>query len=157
LLDDAGSRANNASVSAEVFFVAADALGSPLKLVAKLPLSQSGPGLYESRFRPDQAGVYLVRAQAGADMVSAGLVHHPASEASLGTINESLLDETLRISGGQKLGAGQVPELKASKASQFTELWPPLMVALVLLFLVDIGIRRWEHVQGLWEAIARKT
>ncbi len=157
LLDDAGSRANNANVSAEVFFVAADALGSPLKAVAKLPLSQCGPGLYASRFRPDQAGVYLVRAQAGADMVSAGLVHHPASEASLGTINESLLDETLRISGGQKLGAGQVPELKTSKASQYTELWPPLVVVLLLLFLVDIGIRRWEHVQGLWEAMARKA
>lgn len=156
LLDDAGTRANNAMVSAEVFFVAADALGAPLKPLLKLPLGQNGPGLYGGRFRPDVPGVYLVRAQSGADMVSAGLVHHPASESSLGTVNDKLLSEATKLSGGQMLGAGQVPVLKAANATQFTELWPPIVVALVLLFLVDVGIRRWEHVQGLWDAALRR-
>jgi uncharacterized membrane protein len=157
LLADAANRVNDAPVSAEVFFVAADSLGAPLKPVAKMPLRQSGPGLYEGRFRPDQPGVYLVRAQSGADMVSAGLVHQPASEASLGTTNDKLLDEATRLTGGQVLAQGQVSDLNASEATQFVELWPPIIVALLLLFLVDVCIRRWEHVVGLWELVARRA
>jgi len=157
LLADAANRVNDAPVSAEVFFVAADSLGAPLKPVAKMPLRQSGPGLYEGSFRPDQPGVYLVRAQSGADMVSAGLVHQPASEASLGTTNDKLLDEATRLTGGQVLAQGQVPDLNAAEATQFVELWPPIVVALLLLFLGDVCIRRWEHVVGLWELVARRA
>ena len=152
LLEDAASRVNNAEVKAQVFFVAADALGAPLKPVAELSLRQSGPGLYDGRFRPDQPGVYLVRAQSGADMVSAGLVHQPASEASLGTVNDKLLADATRITGGRVLKPGEVPELDAAEAAQFVELWPPIVVALLLLFLADIVIRRWENVQGLASA-----
>ena len=156
LMEDAASRVNNASVTAEVFFVAADALGAPLKPVAQMALRQSGPGLYDGRFRPDQPGVYLVRAQSGADMVAAGLVHHPASEASLGTVNEKLLAEATKITGGQMLKPGEVPDLGQAEATQFVELWPPLVIALLLLFLVDVAIRRWEHITGLWEWLARR-
>jgi len=121
-----------------------------------MPLRQSGPGLYDGSFRPDQPGVYLVRAQSGADMVAAGLVHHPASEASLGTVNEKLLAEAVKLTGGQMLKAGEVPDLGKEEATQFVELWPPLVMALLLLFLVDVGIRRWEHLTGLWEWLARR-
>jgi len=153
LLEDAGSRVNNASVTAEVLFVAADSLGSALKPVALLTLSQSGPGLYAGHFRPDQTGVYLVRAQAGSDMVSAGLVHQFSSEASLGTVNERLITEAVKTTGGQLLATPQLPNVKLTQALQFTELWPPLVVALLILFLIDVGIRRWEHVTGLWERL----
>jgi len=153
LLEDAGTRQNNARVDAEVFFVAADALGAPLKPVAKTALTQSGPGLYEGSFRPDQPGVYLVRAQSGAEMVSAGLVHNPSSEASLGTVNELLLKEVARISGGSFMADDALPDLTATRATQYVELWPPILVALLLLFLADIAIRRWEHVTGIWESV----
>lgn len=151
LLEDAGTRANDAHVEAEIFFVAADALGSPLKSVQKLTLGQSGPGLYEGSFRPDQAGVYLVRAQSGAELVSAGLVHNPSSEASLGTVNETLLKEATALTGGAILTKDALPDLTSTRATQYVELWPPLVIALLLLFLLDIGIRRWEHVSGIWE------
>jgi uncharacterized membrane protein/enamine deaminase RidA (YjgF/YER057c/UK114 family) len=157
LQQDAGTRANDARVEAEVFFVAADALGAPLKSVQKITLSQFGPGLYEGGFRPDQPGVYLVRAQSGAEMVSAGIVHNPSSEASLGTVNETLLTEATRITGGSMLKEGQVPDLSTTRAVQYIEMWPPLVVVLLLLFLLDIVIRRWEHVQGIWEMLARRT
>ena len=157
LLEDAGTRVNAAAVSAEVFFVAAGSLGAPARPVAKVALTQSGPGLYEGRFRPEQAGVYLVRAQSGADSVSAGLVHNLSSEASLGTVNEPLLKAATAVTGGQVLAASQVPALKAAPAMQFIELWPPLVVALLLLFLGDVAIRRWEHVQGLWEMVTRRA
>lgn len=153
LLEDAGTRQNNARVEAEVFFVAADALGAPLKPVSKSALTQSGPGLYEGAFRPDQPGVYLVRAQSGAEMVSAGIVHNPSSEASLGTVNEALLKDAARITGGQVMTAGKLPDLTTTKATQYIELWPPFVVALLLLFLADVAIRRWEHVEGIWENV----
>ena len=153
LLEDAGTRANDARVEAEVFFVAADALGSPLKSVQKLTLGQSGPGLYEGSFRPDQPGVYLIRAQSGAEMVSAGLVHNPSSEASQGTVNEALLKEAVAITGGSSLTSDALPELSSTRAAQYVELWPPLVIALLMLFLADIAIRRWEHVNGLWELV----
>ena len=89
-------------------------------------------------------------------MVAAGLVHHPASEASLGTVNEKLLAEAAKLTGGQMLKAGELPDLGKEEATQFVELWPPLVVALLLLFLVDVGIRRWEHLTGLWEWLARR-
>jgi len=156
LQEDAGTRANDARVEAEVFFVAADALGAPLKPVQKITLGQSGPGLYEGGFRPDQPGVYLVRAQSGAEMVSAGLVHNPSSESSLGTVNEALLEEAVKITGGTVLKSGQVPDLSTTRAVQYVELWPPLVVALLLLFLLDTAIRRWEHVTGIWEILRAK-
>lgn len=155
LLEDAGTRQNNARVDAEVFFVAADALGAPLKSITKTALTQSGPGLYEGSFQPDQPGVYLVRAQSGAEMVSAGLVHNPSSEASLGTVNEPLLKEAARISGGTFMSDDKLPDLATTKATQYVELWPPILVALLLLFLADVAIRRWEHVTGIWESMRR--
>ncbi len=158
LQEDAGTRTNDARVQAEIFFIAADTLGAPLKPVQNILLGQTGPGLYEGSFRPDQPGVYLVRAQSGAEMVSAGLVHNPGSEASLGTVNDALLDQAVRLTGGRVLLPGQFPDLSQTRAVQYIELWPPLILALVLLFLLDLGIRRWEHVQGIWElAMPKKT
>ncbi len=52
------------------------------------------------------------------------------------------------------LKAGQVPELNTIKALQYIEMWPPLVIALLFLFLLDVAIRRWEHVQGIWEMIS---
>lgn len=149
--EDAGTRSNDARVEAEVFFVAADSLGAPLKPVQKMRLSQRGPGLYEGSFRPDEPGVYLLRAQSGAEMVSAGIVHNPGSETSLGTVNEALLTEATRLTGGSLLKSGQALDLSTTQAVQYIELWPQIMMALLLLFLLDVAIRRWEHVTGLWE------
>ena len=157
LLEDAGTRVNAASVQAEIFFVAVDTLGAPLKPVAQLPLQQSGPGLYEGHFRPEQPGVYMIRAQAGAETVSAGLVHNLSAEASLGTVNTPLLQAASAITGGVLLAAGQAPNLSAGQASQFIELWPPLVAALLVVFLVDLCVRRWEHVIGIWETLTRKA
>jgi uncharacterized membrane protein len=156
LQEDAGTRANDARVEAEIFFVAADSLGAPLKSVQKITLGQSGPGLYEGSFRPDQAGVYLIRAQSGAEMVSTGIVHNPSSEASLGTVNETLLSEATSITGGGLLKEGQAPDLSTTKAVQYIEMWPPIIIAMLFLFLIDIAIRRWEHVTGIWEIITQR-
>ena len=150
-LADAGTRGNDERVTAEVFFVPAESLGAPLKPVQTLALRQSGPGLYEGAFKPDHAGVYLVRAQSGARMVTAGLVHNPGSEVSLGTVNEKLLREVCAMTGGSYLEKDAKLDLGSAKARRYMELWPYLVMALLLLFLVDIAVRRWEHVKGILE------
>jgi hypothetical protein len=158
LLVDAGTRANDAVVEAEVFHVAADALGAAMKPVQKIRLRQTAPGTYESSFQPKQAGVYLVRARAGAEMVTTGLVHNPSSEASLGTVNEALLREAVKITGGDFLAdGGQLPRLETTKAIQHEELWPTLLLLLLAVFLIDTGIRRWEHVVGLWQLVPQRS
>ncbi|MEZ5386640.1 MAG: VWA domain-containing protein [Prosthecobacter sp.] len=157
LLADAGTRENNAVVEAEVFHVAADALGAAMKPVRQITLRQTAPGTYESSFHPTQAGVYLVRARAGAEMVTTGLVHNPSSEASLGTVNEALLREAVKITGGDFLdNAERVPNLETRQAIQHEELWPVLLLLLLGVFLIDTCIRRWEHVVGLWQLIPRR-
>lgn len=158
LLADAGTRANDAFVEAEVFHVAADALGAAMKPVQKIRLRQTAPGTYESSFQPKQAGVYLVRARAGAEMVTTGMVHNPSSEASLGTVNEALLREAVKITGGDFLtDGGQLPRLETTKAIQHEELWPTLLLLLLAVFLIDTGIRRWEHVVGLWQLVPQRS
>lgn len=158
LLADAGTRANNAVVEAEVFHVAADALGAAMKPVQKITLRQTAPGTYESSFQPTEAGVYLVRAQSGAEMVTTGLVHNPSSEASLGTVNEALLQEVVKITGGDFLAdSGRLPNLETTKAIQHEELWPTLLLLLLAVFLLDTGIRRWEHVVGLWQLMPQRS
>lgn len=152
-LIDAGTRANDARVDAEVFFVAAEALGAPLQSRQKLRLEQTGPGLYEGSFRPDQPGIYLVRAQSGADLVSAGLVHNPGSEAGLGNVNEAMLGEATRLTGGRLLAPGEAAPLDAAPTLEHRELWPDLLLALLLLFLIDTAVRRWEHVDGFLQAL----
>ncbi|MCE9518676.1 MAG: VWA domain-containing protein [Verrucomicrobia bacterium] len=155
-LADAGTRGNNERVSAEIFFVPAGSLGAPLKPVQTLALRQNGPGLYEGLFKPDQPGVYLVRAQSGAQMVTAGLVHNPGGESSLGTVNEELLREVCAMTGGTYLDKGTKLDLGSAKAKRLVELWPYLVMAMMLLFLVDIGVRRWEHVIGIWQTVFRR-
>ena len=89
-------------------------------------------------------------------MVSAGLVHNPSSEASLGTTNDKLLGDAATLTHGQTLKPGAKLELAASQAMQFIELWPLLVTALLLLFMLDVAVRRWEHVVGIWQSLVRK-
>ena len=64
---------------------------------------------------------------------------------------KALLTEATRLTGGSLLKPGQMPDLSTTRAVQYIEMWPPLVLALLLLFLLDVALRRWEHVQGIWE------
>ncbi len=157
LLSDAGTRANNATVTAEVFHIAADALGAPMQAQQQITLTQTAPGQYTSHFRPTDPGVYLIRARSGAEMVSTGLVHNPSSESSLGTVNEALLREAVMLTGGDYLDTDRLPDLASTRTAQHIELWPQLILAALFLFLIDTAIRRWEHVSGLLAVVMRKA
>ena len=154
LLEDSGTRANDAMVQAKVFFVGADALAAPLESQSQLSLSQSSPGLYEGSFKPEKPGIYLIQAQAGSEMVSTGVVFQPSSEVSLGTVDEEALRHASEATGGRVLQLGEQPVLEQVKSSEYVELWPALIAGLIGIFLLDTVVRRWEHVQGLWQALA---
>ncbi len=152
LLEDAGTRKNNADVDCDIFFVPANALGSSMKPVATKQLEQEGPGLYSTSFRPTDAGVYLVRAKTGAQMVSAGHVHNPSSEVATGQINRELLKTAAETTGGQLLeSADDKLALTGTDVSRYVEIWPYLMGIFLGVLLVDVTIRRWENVLGMIE------
>lgn len=156
LLEDAGTRKNDATVEADIYFLPANALGSSMKLVATKEFSQHASGRYVGNFRPDEAGVYLVRAREGAKMVSAGYVHNPSGEVATGRINDTLLKQACAQTGGTYLeSADDKLELTGADVSRFVELWPYAILAMLFLFMADVAIRRWEHVRGLVEQIKR--
>lgn len=150
LAEDAATRRDGATVEADVFHVPANALGSGMKTIATLTLEQEGPGWYGSSFRPSDPGVYLVRARSGSQMVSAGHVHNPSTEVATGQVDDVLLKEACKITGGTYLEKADAPlELTGEDVARYVELWPWLMLAFLAVFLLDLAIRRWENVLGV--------
>jgi len=154
LLEDAGTRRNNAEVEAEIHFVPAQSLGAALRPFAKPVFEQRGSGLYEASFRPDQPGAYLVRAMAGNDQVSAGHIHRPLAEIATGQADEERLRRVADLTGGRFLAsAGDGLPWDGAGVGRHVELWPHLLTAFVFLCVADVLIRRWENVLGLAEAL----
>lgn len=156
LAEDAGTRRNGAMVEADVFHVPSNSLGSGMRSMASIKLEQVGPGWYESQFRPADPGVYLVRARAGSQLVSAGYVHNPSNEVATGQVNDELLREACRITGGSYLeSADEVLKLEGTNVSNYVELWPYLISAFMVVFILDLCVRRWENVMGVGEQFLR--
>lgn len=153
LMEDSVRFRNDAIVDADVYFVPANALGTSLKAVGNVRMEQEGPGRYAADFRLDQPGVYLVRARSGAEMVSAGIVQNISGEAATGRVNRSLFDSVSKMTGGVVIDAakGELPVDERLGHAKFVELGPYLLRMLLLLFLVDVAIRRWENLVGMVE------
>jgi hypothetical protein len=156
LLEDAARFKNEAIVEADVFFVPAQALGSSMKPLARMELAQEGPGRYAGRFLPNEPGVYLVRARAGADVASAGLVHNISGEAAAGRVNLPLLEKVCQLTGGALLRPTDSALPRARRThSRFVELSPFLLGLLLALFLADLVVRRWENLLGMLDMAAK--
>lgn len=158
LLEDAAQFKNDATIAAEVYFVAAGSLGSNMESLGRQTLRQVGPGRYEGRFVPKELGVYLVRARAGGQVVSAGLVNNPSGEAANGQVDRELLAEVCTLTGGTLLddATATLPAVRASH-SHYAELAPWLLRLFLLLFLIDVAIRRWENVLGMTSMVLRRS
>lgn len=152
LLQNAAEYRNSAQVEVDLYFVAAQALGSHMKHLERLVLDQTGPGRYGGSFVPEKPGLYLARARSGAFLVSAGLVHEVSGEAATGQINTRLLEAVTHATGGRILSGDGANEWETiTGRSQFVELSPYLLTLFILLFLLDVGIRRLENVLGMVE------
>ena len=158
LLADAATFRNEADVEASIFHVPANALDAAMERIGGITLDQVGPGRYHAEFEPDEPGLYLVRARSGAEMVAAGLVHDVSGEAATGRVDESKLTQVASSTGGRVLEPS-VTEITSNTESiaRRVELLPWILRALLILFIVDLGLRRWENVLGVFSAFSRKA
>lgn len=118
-------------------------------------LQQTAPGHYEAYFTPKQPGSYLVNVQAlGQDSASksggevaltqlVGAVQNYSPEyRQLGT-NTALLDEVANLTGGQTLTKPEQAFLNnLTRTTRSQDLWPWLLLLAILLFPLDVGVRR---------------
>ena len=78
------------------------------------------------------------------------MVHNISGEAANGRVNLALLERVCRLTGGRVLASGEERlSSPAAAESVFVELAPLLLRVALVLFLVDVAIRRWENIQGM--------
>ena len=134
--------------SARDFYRTQVALIGPDLAPATVDLSQVAPGVYEAPVAALDSGAYAVRVtqtKAGSPSLgrTLGLVAPTPAEYRLLGANEPLLAAMRNATGGRALEApaeAWVHDLQAT--SRFTELWPWLLVLALLLWPLDIALRR---------------
>lgn len=145
LLANAGTRINQAIVRAGIFRVVEQGQASNLQLVQEVPLRQSGPGLYETSFLPENPGTYVVRAQSGSDSVTATHLHQPPRETASGQINAGLLRQVAEVTGGQFLSTPAFfRPLDGAAVERSIPLWPVFGMLLLSALLAGVVLRRWD-------------
>jgi uncharacterized membrane protein len=114
----------------------------------KLTMTQTAPGRYEGEFPADAAGTYHVhmsqeaKGQA-ATRQSRGLVVNYDEELRLRPTNEKLLQAVAQASGGTyrpEPEAVFAPDERS--AARAVPLWPYLLTAAALIFVLDVALRR---------------
>jgi uncharacterized membrane protein len=138
----------NVDGSPRDFYATSVALVGPDLEPAAVTLSQVAPGVYESPVASLQSGAYAVRVtqtKPGAAALgrTLGLVAPTAAEYRLLGANEPLLAAIRAATGGEQvvLPAGVwVHDLTTT--SRYTDMWPWLLVFALLLWPLDIALRR---------------
>jgi Ca-activated chloride channel family protein len=154
-VEDAARYEHAAEVTAEVSFVPRRALGSAPRRLGSLRLDQVGSGRYEGTFPAVEAGVYLVRARSGSDLVSARWIREVSSESTAGHVDAERLAQVAALTGGVLLRAPTTPLSTRAALHTHYEDWSDALLALALfLFLCDLCLRRRDNVLALWEAMA---
>jgi Ca-activated chloride channel family protein len=139
--DGRGAAINN--LSAKVTVIAPD--GS----TQTVPVEQSGAGHYTGSFDAAQTGGYIITTAQQANgetkpsITRAGFsVAYPPEYQSIGP-NVELLAQISKVTGGEMLD-NPVQAFRPSKSpgESVKDLWPGLLLAAALLFVVDIAVRR---------------
>jgi Ca-activated chloride channel family protein len=131
----------------------------PTLAMKPISLAQTAPGRYEAEFDADRVGSYLFKVrqaipgtaeegEAGdalTDYTRALTISYKPEYRHLST-NEAFLKELATASGGNY--APQIDELFAVSDNEAvpirTKLWPPLLIAALVLFLLDVALRRMD-------------
>ena len=114
----------------------------------EVSLDQVAPGVYETDLGEIESGAYAVRisqTRPGAPALgrTVGLVEPVAAEYRLLGVNRQLLAALRGATGGREIALPADPWLHDLKTtSSFTELWPWLLVLALLLWPLDIALRR---------------
>ncbi|MBU1660026.1 MAG: VWA domain-containing protein [Chloroflexi bacterium] len=130
------------------FLYAHASLVAPDLSVSEAELSQISPGRYRADVKLSQPGTYLVRLGVNAGDKSLGqqilgLVVPYSPEYRASGVDLPFLGELARLTGGGELPepvAAFVHNLKATTKAR--EIWQPLLLAVALLFPLDVAIRR---------------
>jgi hypothetical protein len=114
----------------------------------KVAMTQTAPGRYVGEFPASKAGTYhvsMVQQAKGqqATQQSRGLVVNYDDELRIRPTNEAWLESVARASGGQfKLEPEAVFAPDEQTASRPVPLWPYLLMAAAVIFLIDVALRR---------------
>jgi uncharacterized membrane protein/Mg-chelatase subunit ChlD len=116
----------------------------------QLPLEQVGAGQYEASAHVSQPGTYLVRLGVNQGdqtlgQVTLGLVVPYSPEYRSSGVNEGLLAQLARITGGSRIQSSEqafVREGNLTFIPQAREIWAPLLLLAALLFPLDVAVRR---------------
>jgi Ca-activated chloride channel homolog len=113
-----------------------------------VPMAQSAAGRYEAEFPVDRYGTYILKAvhrrdgQVVAESVGSVALPYPA-EFLRTTPDEEPLRQAATITGG--LAAPKPPQLfdaMGEKIQYHKDMWPHVLIAVALLFLLDLYLRR---------------
>jgi hypothetical protein len=114
----------------------------------KVPLVQSAPGRYAGEFDAAKAGTYHLNLtqKNGATVTnqqSRGLVVNYDDELRIRPTDEKLLESVAQVSGGKyKPTPAEVFAEDERTANRAVPIWPYLVIAAALLFLLDVALRR---------------
>ncbi len=130
------------------FYATHVALVGPDLQPAAIDLSQIAPGVYETPVESLESGAYAVRVtqtKPGSPALgrTLGLVAPTAAEYRLLGANEPLLGAIRAATGGKEADTPAevwVHDLRAT--NRYTDLWPLLLVLALLLWPLDIALRR---------------
>jgi Ca-activated chloride channel family protein len=133
---------------------------SPRGERVSVPLEQTGPGRYDGKFPTKEVGAYLINLLekkdgklAGSQVLGASVNYSPEFLAAEPNFN--LLRRISEIGGGRILDI-QNPafnpfEFNRQKTFQPNDLWEWLLRLAILLFPIDVGIRRIQLDRAEWE------
>jgi hypothetical protein len=122
--------------------------GGPDVTVRQVQLQQVAPGVYEAPLADLEPGAYSVRVaqtKPGADALgrTLGLVADTAAEYRILGTNEGLLAALRTATGGRAISLpAEVWRHDLASTGAFTDLWPWLLVLALLLWPLDVAVRR---------------
>ncbi len=132
-------------------------------------LEQTGPGHYEARFATKEVGAYLLNLMemkngktAGSQVLGASVNYSPEFNATEPNMN--LLHRIAESTGGKVLdpdSAGDNPFLhNRVKTYQPRDLWEWMLRLAILLFPLDVGVRRIQldrdEIRRAWDHVRRR-
>lgn len=125
----------------------------------ELPLEQTASGFYESRFSIDHTGTYILNVKDNQQEGYRGAaiqtfsVPYPEEFKTFGT-NYHLLNQISEITGGKIISPQDNIFEKGSKTTFHSiSLWENLMLLSLLLFPLDIALRRVYLPEGFWDKL----
>lgn len=128
------------------FLVMEARISNPDTGTRTVKLEQTGPGLYRGDFKIEEDETYLVSIQwqdgDEEKNLSTGLVVSFSPEYSELGRNDRLIQQLTNETGGQVLSSPQ--QIFADRPLTYTsrrEIWQPLLLTLIILFIIDVGIR----------------